>query len=332
MQDILRQNAGLANRKTLRWVNPATQRGRSGLTPVRIAGCANMDSSKVAIFSERVLSWRRSFPMKKRSFLSLLAALAAALPCMGETPAPKGHLIIHGGGGITKEVTDRFVELGRGAQGHLVYVPTSMEGEVSTAPSSVPAYLSPKAFGKVTVLHTRDPKVADSDDFIAPLKSATAIWFSGGRQWRTMDAYLGTKTAAAFVEVYQRGGVIAGSSAGATVQGSYLVRGSPEGNHIMMAAGHEEGFGFLPDSAIDQHAIARKRLDDMIPVIEKHPRLLGVAIDEATALVVSGGVATVLGKSKVALYDAKSWRDGAPKYFFLEKGKRFEIATRKLLE
>ena len=120
-------------------------------------------------------------------------------------------------------------------------------------------------------------------------------------------------------------------SAGATVQGSYLVRGAPEGNQIMMAPGHEVGFGFLPDSAIDQHAIVRNRLDDMIPVIKRHPHLLGVAIDESTALIVSSGVATVLGKSKVALYDAKRWKDGSPKYFFLEKGERFDVKARRKL-
>jgi cyanophycinase len=263
-------------------------------------------------------------------FLGALTAIG--LVAGAAEPAPKGHLVIHGGGAMTREVVDRFVELGGGRAGHLVYVPTSEEGELSTDPATIPGYLRPAAFGRVSVLHTRDPKVADTDAFIAPLQTATAIWFSGGRQWRTMDAYLGTRTAAAFAEVYRRGGVIGGSSAGATVQGSYLVRGAPEGNQVMMAAGHETGFGFLPDSAIDQHAIVRQRLGDMVPVIEKHPHLLGVAIDESTALVVSGGFATVLGKSKVALYDAKRWREGAPKYFFLEKGMRFEIATRRMVE
>jgi cyanophycinase len=248
-----------------------------------------------------------------------------------EEAASQGHLIIHGGGALTADVIERFVELGGGEEGHLVYVPTSLEGEVSADAGSVPGYLRPKSFGTVTVLHTRDPRVADSEAFIAPLKTATAIWFSGGRQWRTMDAYLDTKAAAAFAAVYRRGGVIAGSSAGATVQGSYLVRGAPEGNHIMMAEGHERGFGFLPNAAIDQHAIARNRLDDMIPVIERHPHLLGIAIDEGTALLVSNGVATVMGKSKVALYHAKIWKEGAPKYFFLEKGGRFDVATRRLL-
>lgn len=268
--------------------------------------------------------------MKSRT-LALLWLFVIPSAWSGEDSAPKGHLIIHGGGQLTTEVIDRFIELGRGAEGHLIYVPTSNGDEDGTSLSTVPGYLRPEKFGKVSVLHTRDPKIADTEGFIEPLKTATAVWFSGGRQWRTMDAYLGTKTAAAFQAVYRRGGVIGGSSAGATVQGSFLVRGAPEGNQVMMAEGHLEGFGFLPDTAIDQHAIVRKRLDDMIPVIETHPHLLGIAIDEATALEVSGGCARVLGKTKVAIFDAQRWKKGQPRYFFLEKGQRFALATRQLL-
>ena len=270
-----------------------------------------------------------STPMTLRSFF--LVGCFAITGFADDAAPPRGHLIIHGGGALTADVVERFVALGGGARGHLVYVPTSLEGELSVDPASVPGYLRPGDFGTVTVLHTRDPRVADSEAFIAPLKSATAIWFSGGRQWRTMDAYLNTRAAAAFAAVYRRGGVIAGSSAGATVQGSYLVRGAPEGNGIMMAEGHERGFGFLPDTAIDQHAIARQRLDDMIPVIVRHPHLLGIAIDEGTALIVSGGEATVMGRSKVALYDARLWAGREPHYFFLEKGQRYDLAARRLI-
>src|SRR4030095_4405381 len=103
--------------------------------------------------------------------------------------------------------------------------------------------------------------------------------------------------------VLARGGVIAGSSAGATIQGSYMVRGAPEGNHIMMAKGHEEGFGFLKNSAIDQHVIARKREEDLLPVIAAHPALLGLGLDEGTAIVVQGDRARVVGASKLAVYD-----------------------------
>lgn len=245
---------------------------------------------------------------------------------------PKGHLIIHGGGPLTQDVVKKFVELGGGEQGHLVVVPTSGQGPIRTDPDSTPQWVRNLGFGKVSILHTRDPKEANTEEFIKPLESATAIWFSGGRQWRTMDAYLDTKTAEAFHSVYQRGGVIAGSSAGATVQGSYLVRGAPEGNHIMMAKGHEVGFGFLPNTAIDQHAIKRKRLDDMIPVIERYPHLLGIAVDEGTALLVQDGIASVLGRSKVALYDSKRWKPDSQRYFFLEKGQQFDITKRTFIE
>ncbi len=266
-----------------------------------------------------------------RAWLLTVLSLSVA-SARADEAGPRGHLIIHGGGTLTSEVATRFAELGGGKNGHLVYVPTSQEGEIEITPDSVPDWLRDLGFGRISVLHTRDPKEADHEDFAEPLKTATAIWFSGGRQWRTMDAYLGTKTAEAFHEVYRRGGVIAGSSAGATVQGSYLVRGAPEGNQIMMAPGHEKGFGFLPDTAIDQHAIARKRLDDMIPVIEKHPHLLGISIDEGTALHVHAGVATILGKSKVAFYDARRWENAeSPRYLLLEKDQRYHLADREIL-
>ena len=247
-------------------------------------------------------------------------------------PAPRGHLILHGGGSLTKDVTRKFLELGGGKNGHLVIVPTSGAEEPDTDSEATPGWARQLGFGKITVLHTRDPEEADTEAFVEPLKTATAIWFSGGRQWRTMDAYLGTRTAEAFHEVYRRGGVIAGSSAGATVQGSYLVRGAPEGNHIMMAKGHEEGFGFLPGTAVDQHAIARDRLEDMVPVLERHPQLLGVSIDEGTAIHVHDGVATVLGKSQVAFYDAKTWetrQKDEPHYRLLAPGERYDLGTRE---
>ena len=111
----------------------------------------------------------------------------------------------------------------------------------------------------VTVLHTRDRAEADTEAFVAPLKTARGVWFGGGRQWRLVDAYMGTRTQREIEAVLARGGVIGGGSAGATIQGSYLVRGAREGNHIMMAKGYEQGFGYLRGVAIDQHLLVRGR-------------------------------------------------------------------------
>jgi cyanophycinase len=188
----------------------------------------------------------------------------------------------------------------------------------------------------MTVLHTRDSLVADTDSFAAPLETADAVWFSGGRQWRLVDAYAGTKTLEGFWTVLERGGVIGGSSAGATIQGSFLVRGDTETNTIMMG-NHQEGFGFLPHSAVDQHLLARDRQYDLIPVIEAHPELLGIGIDENTALVVQGDTARVVGESLVAIYDPRRWTqadstlDRDDKFFFLEPGDRLDLRTRRKL-
>ena len=103
----------------------------------------------------------------------------------------------------------------------------------------------------------------------------------------------------------RRGGVIGGSSAGATIQGEFLVRGHPLGNSVMMAEGYERGFAFLPGMAIDQHFSQRDRLPDLLPVIRRHPKMLGVGIDEGTAIVVTGTRVEVIGQHSAHFVSAK---------------------------
>src|SRR5690606_23155268 len=133
----------------------------------------------------------------------------------------------------------------------------------------------------VTLLpHSRTDEIADQA-FETALREATGVWFGGGRQWNFVDAYENTRAIELFHAVLRRGGVIGGSSAGATIQGEYLVRGHPLGNTVMMAEGYERGFAFLPGVAIDQHFSQRQRQPDLLSVIQRHPRLLGIGIDEA---------------------------------------------------
>ena len=187
------------------------------------------------------------------------------------------------------------------------------------------------------MLHTRDRKEADSEKFVAPLKSATGVWFGGGRQWRLADSYSNTRTEKELFALLDRGGVIAGSSAGATIQGSYLVRGDTSGPEII-EGDHTAGFAFLKNSAIDQHILRRNREFDLIPLIKSHPDLLGIGIDEATAIVVHGNQFDVMGLSYVAITDSHQWdgsghtspNDAASKgkIYFLGRGDRFDLAER----
>lgn len=192
---------------------------------------------------------------------------------------------------------------------------------------------------QISFLHTRDPKIANTEEFVAPLKKATGIWFRGGRQWKLADAYLHTLTQKEFNNVLDRGGVIAGTSAGATIQGSFMVRGDTKGNTIMIGD-HTEGLDFMHHVAIDQHHLKRNRIFDLIDVIKSHPDLLGIGLDESTAIVVQKDIFQVIGVSYVAIYDidqingtSKGPRDlnsSSGPFYFLSRGQKFDLKTRKI--
>ena len=153
----------------------------------------------------------------------------------------KGTLIIIGGGSLKDTgILETFLRLAGGKDARLVVVPTAggnknADGRIRVYDKDkVVAPWKKRGFQHVRMLHTHDPKVADTEEFAAVLADATAVWFDGGRQWNLVDSYKNTRTDRAFHKVLERGGVIAGSSAGATIQGDYLVRGAVAGPNIVM--------------------------------------------------------------------------------------------------
>ena len=172
----------------------------------------------------------------------------------------------------------------------------------------------------LTVVHTRDRKESETEAFVKPIQAARGVFFAGGRQWRLADAYLNTRVHRELQALLDRGGVIGGSSAGATILGSFLVRGDTKGNELMIGD-HVEGMAFLKNSAIDQHLLRRNRQFDLIGVIEKHPALLGIGLDENTAIVVRGDEFDVIGQSYVVIYDSKSLIPPAGRFYFLAPGR-----------
>ena len=224
-------------------------------------------------------------------------------PQYGSPEVQSGSLVIVGGGAMTEDVVQRFVELAGGESANIVVLPTAMSrGETSDQP---PGFLKKEGVANITVLRQRGSDEVASEEFRSSLKSATGIWFGGGRQWNFVDAYEGTEAIELFRDVLRRGGVIGGSSAGATIQGEFLVRGHPQGNSVMMAEGYERGFAFLPGMAIDQHFSQRDRLPDLLPVIRRHPKMVGVGIDEGTAIVVTGTKVEVIGQHSAHFVAAK---------------------------
>ncbi len=216
--------------------------------------------------------------------------------------------------------------MGRGPDGRAewVFIPTAEADEV--VPTLKPLGFIARASDKVSVLHTRDPAEADTEAFAAPLHTATAVFIFGGRQFRLVDAYAGTRTERELRGLLTRGSLLAGVSAGATIMGSYLVRGHPSDDaSIMMWPEYESGFGYLTNVAIDQHVSARNRERDLAPVIAAHPELLGIGLDEGTGGVVQQNEMRVVGSGNIFITDGRD-HDGEP-YYRLSAGDRFDLAN-----
>lgn len=251
-----------------------------------------------------------------------------------------GSLVIAGGGLLSEEIFLTFIDLAGGKEAQIVLIPTA---------AGLPEYdgkwksvLTDHGAENVTILHSDSPERSNSKQFVKALSKATGIWFTGGRQWRLADSYLDTKVEEALWNILDRGGVIGGSSAGATIQGSYLARGDSQTNQIMMGD-HERGFGFLKNVAIDQHVLARNRQFDLFEILGEKPDLLGIGIDEGTAIVVQNGQFEVMGDSYVLLYDGTFWSNEGTDYkkplqkngrsfYFLKAGDRYDLSTLKVID
>jgi cyanophycinase len=279
------------------------------------------------------------------SLVLAVLALTASWPLAQTADTPeygpaKGTLVIVGGGNLNGSgIEEKFIELAGGKDKNFVIVPTA--GGNRNADGSLIAYEEQKIIAPwvklglthVRMLHTADPKVADTEEFAKALRDANAVWFNGGRQWNVVDSYANTLTYREFHKVLERGGVIGGSSAGATIQGDYLVRGDTSGANVMMTAEptHQKAFQFLRKVAIDQHINTRNRWDDLIPVIKKYPDLLGIGLSEATAIIVHGDRFEVMGAWKVAVHDdTRLYQPWEKPYYVLSVGDVYNMKTRKI--
>jgi cyanophycinase len=286
--------------------------------------------------------------MRRRSLVLILlwvvvaagAAVRVAPQDGPEYGPPRGTLMIVGGGSMDGTgIMEKFIELAGGPEAKFVVVPTAggnkdRDGAVRQyKEDDVVASWLKRGVKHVRMLHTHDPKVADTEEFAKVLRDATGVWFNGGRQWNIVDSYANTLTYREFHKVLERGGVIGGSSAGATIQGEYLVRGDTSGPNVMMTAepNHQEAFKFLRKTAIDQHLNTRNRWDDLIPVIEKYPNLLGIGLSEGTAILVTGDQFEVMGKWKVAIHDnTRLYQPWEKPYFVLSAGDVYNMKARKI--
>lgn len=280
--------------------------------------------------------------------ISLLPISSFGIAAEKTTGPEQGTLVIVGGGDRDNAMFRHFVKLAGGKDARLVVIPTaaSSDPDYDYAGHRSARYAREElGMQNVSVVHSHNREIAGTAEFVAPIRKADALWFTGGRQWRIADAYLGTLAEAEIRNVLKRGGVVGGSSAGASIQGSFLVRGDTKGSQILIGD-HQHGFGFIRNSAIDQHVIPRRRQAGLIEVLTdpdqkietsiNRKALLGIGIDEATAIVVRKNEFEVIGRKSgvVLIYDPTKWTATAAnpeKYLTLKPGAKYNLETRTVL-
>lgn len=261
-----------------------------------------------------------------KSQLSLAGSIAAAalvtlmlgMRSLPADHAARGHLLIVGGGEQSDELVARFIELA-GGRGHarIAVVPMASSEPAETGKEKVDELVGLGAEAEV-VIWSREEAMADSS--ARRLEGITGVWFTGGDQVRLTAILPGTPALRAIQAVYTRGGVIGGTSAGAAIMSDSMITGNqfrPDsagagyydddyptiGRHAIEVV---PGLGFLHGAIVDQHFIRRERHNRLLSVVLERPTLIGVGIDEGTALEVGpDGRWTVRGASSVMVYDAR---------------------------
>lgn len=202
-------------------------------------------------------------------------------------------LLIAGGGPLPTSVRSRFIELAGTSSARVVIIP-AYQPDVA-ALTRLKSFWRDFEIASLTILTADSHEQADRSEFIAPLTSASGVWISGGTQNFLAERYVDSLVERELQQVLKRGGVIGGTSAGASIM-----------TRLMILEGRQEatlarGLDLLPDAVIDQHFLKRNRVARLRGVLEKHPQLIGFGIDESTALHVQlhSGSLHVVGNSYV---------------------------------
>ena len=277
-------------------------------------------------------------PKLHRCIYFLLALLIAQPSIAQQEVFPfKGKLIIIGGGDILDTMYNLFAKDIGGKDQPIVYIPTATDDEPWIQAGEHLVKFTSRGFTNLTTVHTRDKQKANDPIFIDRIRKAKGVFIGGGDQANIANAFLGTAVHQELFALLNRGGVIMGTSAGATIMGDLMITGYEQRKAPNVLHQYPPGLAFMKHTSIDQHVLVRNRQFDLVPVLESNANLLGIAIDESTAAVVQGNKISCLGKSYVMIYDQSNWKEQEKEwgrvfkpFQMMQEGASFDLQTRKI--
>lgn len=217
----------------------------------------------------------------------------------------RGHLVLIGGAEdkvYSKTILQDFFQLAGGENADIIVLPTASN---SSDVGEVYAKIFSEWGASSRVLRIDTRADADSTDNVHQLRTATGIFLTGGDQLKITSTLGGSEVAKAiFKSCFDKGVVIGGTSAGAAAMSSHMIisgtKGSiPRRGMLEMAP----GLGLLNWMIVDQHFAQRERIGRLLSAVARNPALLGVGIDEDTAVIVSEQMLEVIGSGTVTIVD-----------------------------
>lgn len=245
-----------------------------------------------------------------KMYKTIIMILFFAILCSAQG---KGRLLIVGGGKMPESLIQKFVELSGGKDSKLMIIPLASAEPVEAA-ASFNSRLEKEGCRNVVQIFGNKNSV-DDDSNLVKLENCKGIFFTGGDQNKLTEIFNNSKFLKTLKELYKKGTVIGGTSAGAAIMsnimltGKELVNKDTVNSYNVIKKGNIEttqGLGFTEDYIIDQHFIKRKRMNRLITVVLENKNKVGLGIDESTAIILNSDKSfQVIGESMVMVFDAR---------------------------
>ena len=285
---------------------------------------------------------------RQRTFLRILASLIFLIPgVFGQVPpgraaqAPpldsKDGIIVLGGGFFEEEkstaLLKKIFSLSRSGCSSLVIIPTAdSQLDLKTYEKSASAAFADLGVAHISALQTRNRSAADSDAFVAPLSAAECVWIPGGAPQLLFDVFPNTKIQAELQGVLNRGGIVAGDSAGALLIAQQWLSIDPAHPEILPAP-PQRGLGLLADAFVLPHVNRYKPGVAAVGAnayVGSHPGVSGILIEEHTAVAIQRGqISRLIGDGRAGIVDGSS--HGADSVVWLTGTAGYDLRRREFV-